>query len=62
MASELFGPDWVQKMEEEHDEATRQFKAAVASARSGSDEAVRQVSEAFCAHDWLLYLFFDLRT
>jgi len=42
MASELFGSDWIQKMEEEHDEATRQFKAAVASARSGSDEAVRQ--------------------
>jgi len=44
MTSELFGTDWIQKMEEQHEEAVAQFKAAVGSARSGSDEAIRQAS------------------
>ncbi len=58
MAAPVYGPKWY-----EHSEATRlvadkRFQAAVMSARSGSDEAVRQVSLTclqltvkFCEHE-----------
>jgi len=44
MSHKLFGDDWLQKMEEQYEEAVSLFKAAVAKARAGSDEAIRQVS------------------
>jgi len=41
---DLFPADkWVKKSEVDHREATEQFKAAVASARSSGDEAIKQV-------------------
>ncbi len=43
MAAPLFGKQWYEKSKRRHAEATEQFKAAVAAARAGSDEAVRQV-------------------
>jgi len=43
MSAPLFDTDWIDKMEEQHEEAVAQFKAAVSTARSSSDEAIRQV-------------------
>jgi len=41
---DLFPADkWVKRTEVDHREATEQFKAAVASARSTGDEAIKQV-------------------
>jgi len=47
MLAPLIGEDWIAKMEEQHEEAVAQFKAAVATARSGSDEAIRQVNSTY---------------
>ncbi len=44
MAAPLFGKKWYEKPKHQHVEATEQFKATVAAARAGTDEAVRQVS------------------
>jgi len=35
--------DWIKRNETEHKEATDNFKAAVMSARSSGDDAVKQV-------------------
>jgi len=43
MSAPLFDTDWIDKVEEQHEEAVAQFKAAVSTARSSSDEAIRQV-------------------
>lgn len=43
MASALFGKRWYAKPKEEHEEAVSQFKAAVVSSRSGTDEGIKQV-------------------
>ena len=43
MAAPIFGKKWYEKSKEEQAEANEQFRGAVASARAGSDEAVRQV-------------------
>lgn len=45
MAAPVFGKTWYSKSKEEHAEAMEEFKAAVATARQGSDEAVKQVCE-----------------
>ncbi len=47
MAAPLFGDKWYEKSKEDHAEANEQFKAAVASARSATDEGVRQVGPLF---------------
>ena len=43
MAAPLFGKKWYEKPKAQHKEAMEQFRGAVASARTGSDEGVRQV-------------------
>jgi hypothetical protein len=43
MAAPLFGKTWLERSKGHHAEVTDQFKAAVASARSGSDDAIKQV-------------------
>jgi hypothetical protein len=43
MAAPIFGKKWYEHSSEHQKEANRHFEAAVASARAGSNEAVRQV-------------------
>ncbi len=51
MAAPIFGKKWYEKPKNQHAEATEQFKATVAAARAGSDEAVRQVRCLFSCAD-----------
>ncbi len=47
MAAPIFGKDWYRKPPLQHKEASDKFRAAVVSARSGQDEAARQVYDSF---------------
>ncbi len=43
MAAPIFGKHWYEKSDLERGQAMEQFRAAVSTARNGSDEAIRQV-------------------
>ena len=45
MAAPVFSKHWYDKSERDQKTAMNKFQAAVASARSGNDEAVKQVFE-----------------
>jgi len=46
---DLFPKDgWISRSEADHRDATDLLKAAVLTARSGSDEAIKQVGIYFC--------------
>jgi hypothetical protein len=43
MAAPLFGPNWMEKTQKQHDTAVANFLAAVSTARTSSDEGIKQV-------------------
>ncbi len=47
MAAPVFGKRWYEKMPAQRADAMDQFRAAVSTARNGSDESIRQVFMSF---------------
>jgi len=57
MSAPIYGKKWYERSKEQQAEADEQFKAAVAVARAGSDEAVRQVFFGSC---WIIFSLLEI--